>query len=130
MTDDELQELHEKFNAKLAEIVAKNNLAIEELTEQQVVKVFKQAIQCGDIRKLIRYDSGSQCVIYIPFEREERLTAEKEELSSKLRIALSVLDECREALKELKCYDQDFYNRTCPGLIEAIQSNAASCDET
>lgn len=34
-----------------------------------------------------------------------------------------LLTTSRDALHELKCYDGDFYDRTCPGLIESIEAH-------
>lgn len=52
--------------------VRQHNLAVEGLTEEQFVNCIKQAINCGDFKRLIRQGDNAQQIIYIPFEAQQR----------------------------------------------------------
>ena len=68
----------------IEECVKRHNLAVEELTEKQVVSAFRQAIECGDFVRYVQTDGG-QSVVYIPFEREQQLQAQVKELEETVR---------------------------------------------
>lgn len=48
-------------------LVRKHRLAAELLTEQQLVDVIRQAIDCGDLMRYVLVDGSSQSVTYIPY---------------------------------------------------------------
>lgn len=50
-------------------------------------------------------------------------TREMGKLTSEFSQIIGLLTACRDALHELRCYDADFYDRTCGGLIPAIESH-------
>lgn len=75
----------------LEELVRKHQLAVEELTEQQLAEAICQAIACGDFQRHVAkrrtLDPGAtdpQCVLYIPFAREQELEAELESLRKRV----------------------------------------------
>lgn len=63
----------------IVQIIRKNMLAIEELTESQFVEALKQAIASGDFQRYVTRDSA-QRVIYIPFQETTRLRTENQKL--------------------------------------------------
>ena len=71
------------FSQCIAEAVRKYKIAIDGLTERQVVKAFNMAIACGDFTRLITQD-GRQSVVYIPFAREQELISKIKHLEEQL----------------------------------------------
>ena len=71
----------------IEECVKRHHLMVEELTEQQTVSAFQQAIECGDFIRLVRassHDSETQTVIYLPYAREQQLQARVKELEERM----------------------------------------------
>jgi hypothetical protein len=78
---------HEQMEAAVAEMVRKNSIAIEGLTEQQIAEAIKQAALAGDFTRHI-YMTGqghAQSVTYIPYQGVEDLRAENARLVALLR---------------------------------------------
>lgn len=88
---NEFEALRKAMDEAIEKAVKAHSIAINDLTEQQTVEVFKQAIACGDIRRLVRVDNAAQTVIYIPFQRDQ-------ELEFKLARAKLVLQQCRDVI--------------------------------
>lgn len=84
MTAEELSALHKNFDEAIANAVKQHQIAIDDLTEQQVVHVFKEAIACGDISINVvvpeRFGQIRQGAMYIPFAEKERLESRIKEL--------------------------------------------------
>lgn len=78
-------ELQKSFDEALQKAIKAHQIAINDLTEKQCCEVFKQAIQCGDIQKLVRQTDDAQSVIYIPFEEQQRLQFRIQELEAQIR---------------------------------------------
>lgn len=70
MIDPEVQK---KFEAATTELVRKFQLQVDELTERQLGEAIRQIILSGDLTKYVQVGSGKQCVVYIPFAREQKL---------------------------------------------------------
>lgn len=105
MISQEFEGLRKAAEDALANVVRQYAIAVEGLTEAQVVKVFKDAISCGDIRRLVRVDNQAQTLVYIPFEREQELELKIEEMKKVLRwmedrggLGAQVHDEIRRVL--------------------------------
>lgn len=71
----EIKAMHEQFRVATEKLVREHQIAIEGLTEQQLVSALKQAIQCGDFQRLVVGTSDAQQVIYVPYVREQELEA-------------------------------------------------------
>lgn len=56
----------------LAELIRQHNIAVDNLTQKQVVDAFKQAILAGDFQKHVSVLNQQQ-VVYLPFAREQEL---------------------------------------------------------
>lgn len=88
MTAEELSALHKNCDEAIAKAVKAHQIAIDNLTEQQVVQVFKQAIECGDISINVvvpeRFGQIRQGAMYIPFAEKERLESRIKELEREL----------------------------------------------
>lgn len=91
-------DLNPHFTDQIRRLAKKHALAVEQLSESQLVEIIKQQIASGDIMKHIHYgwnDQGSghkQSMIYIPYQGVEKLKAENAELKRKLEAV-------REAVK-------------------------------
>lgn len=57
----------------LQSFIKKHNIAIEKLTEEQIAGALRQALECGDFIRNVRVTDNAQCVIYIPYAREQQL---------------------------------------------------------
>lgn len=55
------------------ELVQKHQLAVENLTEQQLAEAIRQAIASGDFMRNIVVDGPAQAVTYLPWREVERL---------------------------------------------------------
>ena len=73
MTTEELSELRAKADAAIERIVRENSLAIEALTEKQIVELLKQVFASGDIIRNVVVGSNAQQVIYVPGAEVDRL---------------------------------------------------------
>lgn len=93
-----IEEMKELWESKLAEIVKRQALAVEDLTERQLVEAIRQAIACGDFQRYVKADGGGQQVVYIPFAQESLLQAQIKELVEQLRLAKSLCTVCGEYL--------------------------------
>ena len=58
---------------EIVELIRKHNLAAENLTEQQLAEVIRQAIACGDFVRYVQQNTNAQQVVYLPFAREAQL---------------------------------------------------------
>lgn len=69
------------FTQVLDEMVKRSHLAIEGLTQEQVVEVFRQAIESGDLIRHVRANTPAgqhtQCVIYMPYAEREKLMEQR-----------------------------------------------------
>lgn len=77
----------ERAHKVITDAIQKYNLAVEGLTEEQFVNALKQAINCGDFKRLVRQGDNAQQIIYIPFEREQALI-------SRIRKLEEFIDSC------------------------------------
>lgn len=76
-----------KFEKTLLKAVRKHKIAIDKLTEKQVVDVFKQVILSGDIQKHVAGTSNgthTQGVTYVPYSHEQVLKHRIEVLEAEL----------------------------------------------
>lgn len=56
-------------------------------------------------------------------KHNQALIYNRDKICAEMAQQTELLKECRKALRELQCYDLDFYNRTCYGLIAAIDTH-------
>lgn len=56
----------------LAGIVRHQHLAVDSLTEQQLVEVIRQAIASGDFMRNVLQDGSAQSVTYIPWREVDK----------------------------------------------------------
>ena len=75
--DPELQKQMDKI---VDEMVRRHNLAIENLTRDQVTSVVKQLFASGDIVILVSHNSNAQTASYLPYRRVQELENEIERL--------------------------------------------------
>jgi len=54
------------------DFVRKHQLAVENLTEQQLAEAIRQAIAAGDFQRNVLQDGSAQSVVYIPYRESER----------------------------------------------------------
>jgi len=66
------------IEAEIIKLIREKNIAVENLTADQLASALKQAIACGDFQRFIHHDA--QQVVYVPFARELELTLQIEEL--------------------------------------------------
>lgn len=74
----------------------------------------------------LRFIEGPVRVVFDEKELERKLADSRRhyvKLSDEFEQIIGCLKEARDALRQFQCYDIDFYNRTCPGLIEAIDTH-------
>ena len=98
-------ELDNKFKSQVKELVEAHNLAVENLTQEQVVEIIIQMIKSGDfMRHVYQYDAHRlvQGVSYIPFR-------EVEELKAKITKLHAELDEYYEIAKRLHVLMEERY---------------------
>jgi len=88
----EWADLRTELEKQIEETVKRHNLAVEELTEKQFVSAIKQAIECGDFTRLVRVTDGGQCVVYMPFEREQKLESQVAELKQQVEALTRATD--------------------------------------
>lgn len=70
----------------LEKLVRKHNLAVEALTEKQLIEAIRQAIASGDFQRLVvTTGGGAQQVVYIPFAEQARLQARIRELEEQCK---------------------------------------------
>ena len=64
------------------EFVREHNLAVEDLTEQQLAEALRQAITAGDFQRCVMNEGGThkQAVTYLPYREVSRLRPLYEEL--------------------------------------------------
>lgn len=67
---------HEQYEAHVAALIRKFQIATAELDERQLAEAFQQALLAGDFQKQVRVTDFSQRVDYIPFAYSERLHSE------------------------------------------------------
>lgn len=108
MNTEDMKQLKAKADAAIERIVKENNLAIEALTEKQIVELLKQLFASGDIIRQTVIGTGAQGVIYIPF-------AEQEVLKSRLK-----------AVREL-CYSQHFSEQPSDAPLSAPPCACVEC---
>lgn len=83
-----------KYHEVVEELVRKHVLAVENLTEMQLVEAIRQAIACGDFQRHVCPSNSSQVVIYIPHAREMYLlnkVRELEEQQAVLQVRIKAL---------------------------------------
>lgn len=51
------------------------------------------------------------------------LIANRDKVDAEFAQLIGLLTECRGVLHKLRCYDRGFYERTCFGIIEAIDTH-------
>jgi hypothetical protein len=108
------KQMDEFIQKHIEECVKRHNLAVEELTEKQVVSAFRQAIECGDFIRYVQADGG-QSVVYIPFEREQQLQAQVKGLEERTA----------EIQKTIQAeYDAHLahYRKGCRGCIVSVRA--------
>jgi hypothetical protein len=93
ISEEEFERLKKLADEAIEKAVMAHSIAINDLTEAQTVQVFKQAIACGDISRLVRVDNHAQKVIYIPFARAQQLEGK--------------LESAKECLRTLRDWDPD-----------------------
>lgn len=91
-----LEELRQEAEKAVAEAVRKHTIAINQLTEEQVVKVFKEAIASGDIWRNLCVTNGGQSVSYAPYMEKERLEARIKSLEDEIKALVN--RDCRMAI--------------------------------
>jgi hypothetical protein len=64
----------------LRRLVKEHALAVEKLTEVQLVEVIRQALECGDLMRHVEVDTSKQCVSYVPYRRLQEVQARYHEL--------------------------------------------------
>lgn len=80
---DELAASHQKA---IDDLVREQNLAIENLTKEQVSEVLRQMFACGDIIRHVVCDGPyRQSVIYVPYARAQELESRIKYLEETLR---------------------------------------------
>lgn len=63
----------DKYQSAIQQLIRKHNLACEELTENQLAVVIRQALASGDIIKQVRVTDSAQNILYIPYAEADRL---------------------------------------------------------
>jgi hypothetical protein len=62
------------------EAIVKHTVALANLTREQLLEAFCQALACGDFQRHIRIGEHAQAVTYVPFRQVESLKAENDKL--------------------------------------------------
>lgn len=88
-SQERAKEFHALADKHVADLVRKHALAIENLTEQQLVTVLRQLIASGDIQRHVSSQSSitkhDQQVMYVPYAREQQLETEIARLKEALQ---------------------------------------------
>lgn len=95
MNADTFSPVRHSFEQAVDRLVREHNLAVENLTERQLVDLLKQMIAAGDIVRYVVQEPGceqKQCMVYQPFREVERLKARNADLERALRWALPKLE--------------------------------------
>ena len=97
------------LDAAVRALVDKYRLAMAAMTEAQLADAVKQAIACGDFRRLVRAGDNAQSVVYIPFAREQELLERIRGLERALRDSIQ---------KKIT---------VCPGCLNEIDTEVCHC---
>jgi predicted nucleic acid-binding Zn ribbon protein len=65
-------ELQAKLTESIYRMVEERNLAVENLTREQLANAIEQAIKAGDFRRFVAPNGGQQ-VVYLPFQMVDEL---------------------------------------------------------
>lgn len=86
ISPEELKQMNEAANKAIDNLVREYNLAIENLTKEQVSEVVRQLFASGDIVRLVSC-SGQyrQSVVYLPYSEQQRLQAHINRLEAVLK---------------------------------------------
>jgi len=84
-------ELQEKSDAAVMALIRDKNIAVENLTREQVASAFLQAIQCGDFKRFVLASSDGQSVVYLPYAREQELQIERDDALAAIHAAHGLL---------------------------------------
>ena len=71
----------------LLRIIREHSLAIDKLTEEQMVGAMRQAVDNGDFIRLVQTNTLGQDVIYIPYYEQEKLRSENNRLREFLKLS-------------------------------------------
>ncbi len=85
----------------LDDLIRTHNIAIENLTKDQLAEALRQAIACGDFTRLVVAGSNAQSVMYLPYAREQELEskiAALEHAIEDLKGKTTHLSDCSEDL--------------------------------
>lgn len=80
-----VDQFRKMLDDQMTEIIKRHNIATNNLTIEQMVVVIRQAIECGDIYRLVRQTDNAQQVVYVPFRESESLKSRVEQLKSALQ---------------------------------------------
>ena len=83
------------FDDEIRKLIEANAIAEDQLTKEQLVSAFKQALESGDFLRLCSI-RGTQQVIYLPYRAQEQQEAEKAKLKRKLNFCIQRLKEIAE----------------------------------
>lgn len=87
-TESDFAEFQAKTSTAFREMLKAKNIAVDELTRDQLAEALRQAVDCGDFIRLVRVDDRGQTVIYLPGDGVDRLRQQ--------------LDEAKDLLKRLR----------------------------
>lgn len=75
-----------QIDTAIEKFLEQNAICVEDLTKEQLAKVLKEAILCGDFQRHVLYSNNAQAISYIPYRRqlelEERIKHLEEELET------------------------------------------------
>lgn len=72
--------MREAFNAVLNEMVERSHLAVDNMTQQQLVDLIRQMIESGDIVKYVREGlPHTQNLVYMPYAELERAKSQRDQ---------------------------------------------------
>lgn len=75
-----------EYDAMLTKLIREHALAVEALTEKQLVELLKQIIESGDIMRYVTGEGNKQALAYVPFAEADRLRNKVAELEQALAV--------------------------------------------
>lgn len=93
-----MHELKDRIKEVAQEYLQKHNLAVENLTREQTLEAFRQAVMSGDFVRYVRESVPGehyQSVVYIPGKRADELANERDVWRSMAKRLFGLLESAR-----------------------------------
>jgi hypothetical protein len=130
----------EAFTAALNEMVMRSHLAVENMTQEQLVDLIRQMIESGDIVKYVREGlPHTQNLVYMPYAELAKVREQRDQEAWGHAVCASVAENgnlpeepsiAQQAIRQL-WLEKEKWRKFSLGIIDAAKEHLAegSCDE-